>query len=245
MDLRPAWWVLRGLLAAWTCSLLMGANIAGVLLVLPAVALSVWLGRRRDRLVPWLAGLVVVGNGLAAVVLVVFGLNVLSGGAYTGQPYPGDAATYAPPPGELLFEGQQVANLYAYDSQGNPLNGVRLFDDQGRPVNVGEQSVVDPATGEEMPRPVTADTAGTAWRNVFPLRAPSSVTSPQGPTVVDVLPNDSGWVPPSTLPPLVLPSVGATSGATSTVSPTGKPATPTPVPTSSVTAPAPSATTTR
>ena len=99
-----------------------------------------------------------------------------------------------------------VRNIYAYDTEGQPLVGVQLFDQKGRPVAVAPESSM--GTGRE--RSVTCPWVNgtTPLFNVFPLR---ERLQPRGTCLGRVDPAKVGEpafgdpplasVPPATLPP--------------------------------------------
>ncbi|MDG4789768.1 hypothetical protein O7626_28235 [Micromonospora sp. WMMD1102] len=137
--LRPAWWVLRGYLAAMLITVLLtgtsfgllprlgGSSLAALLLLAATITGSVWLGRRTDRMGrrPKLV------LGVSAVLLVLFGLagfvELDSRAGGTSVPY------------EQVYTDQYsgVQDVYVYDSEGRLLEGVRLFDQNGEPIRLG------------------------------------------------------------------------------------------------------------
>ncbi|WFE21032.1 hypothetical protein O7621_24745 [Solwaraspora sp. WMMD937] len=144
-SLRPGWWVLRGYLAAMLLTHLLFGGIssplptpggsvpAGLLLLTVAVTGSVWLGRRglrptrRPRLVVTVATALALG-GFASYFL--FGLGSRSEGPLVVLESNGGAAYLAPPlPAPL--------DVYVYDSQGQLVEGARLFDENGEPIVLG------------------------------------------------------------------------------------------------------------
>jgi uncharacterized membrane protein len=137
-SLQPAWWVLRALVASTVVSAVVGTgtDVAWVVVAVVAVPVSVWVGRlsRRDRRALWV---VVPLNALAAglVPLVLFSLSTgVESGPQPGSPYlPG-----------LWQDGERIiTDIRPVDAYGNPLTGVYLFDQDGRPLDVG-----DPCEGE-------------------------------------------------------------------------------------------------
>jgi hypothetical protein len=172
-ELRPGWWVLR----AWAILVLITAGTSDhrdmyplpepvanpflslVLLVGGAVA-SVRLGRRRG----WLDRLVTVVGVIGVLVALA------NGSPRTEYVFDGD---HGPFTGLLVTpEGTVVENIWPYDADGNPLDGVLLFDQYGQPITLGqggtapyafpglfpqEQTTweLDPQTGEEREVPVT------------------------------------------------------------------------------------------
>ncbi|MFI2103247.1 hypothetical protein ACH436_08150 [Isoptericola sp. NPDC019693] len=201
-ELRPAWWVLRGwvvgaLLVAWfgtrtgppslvplavTDALIM----AGAALVSVQWARGRWLpGRWRHRLT--LATSVVAVLAVPAVANAthdqsVFGTQgsttAVADSSYAdagvvaydeyGFEYDGDDG--------VVVEGRQVANLFVYDAQGEPLRDVQVFDDRGRPVRTvpegaeGTSWTVPDVDGAWNFRPATSDDGRERW-NVYPLQA--------------------------------------------------------------------------
>jgi hypothetical protein len=170
-DLAPVWWALRGYVAVAGLALLIGAgwstrmpvlpHLAGgrwgdLALVLAAIGLSLWAGRR------WGRRMLPVNLVLAAAALPVF--------VHLSNP-PGYEAPYAyyepyqPPARGLMLGGVNVRNIYAYDRDGTPLYDVRLYTSSGRPLNIGS---ADPRID---PRRRTITTAtGTTALNAFPIR---------------------------------------------------------------------------
>jgi len=178
--LRPAWWVLRAWIAVtlldqlvgeWEyVSLLptLGVPGLGPLLLGAAVVVSVLVGQGRiwpgsgpDR--PALARMAL----LSLNVLAVLAPLTFSGDGSDIESY--SAVPYREPDRLVLHSGHDVVrNIYAYDAAGQPLVGVQLFDQKGRPVSVAPQSSM--GLGRE--RAVTCPWVNgtTTLFNVFPLR---------------------------------------------------------------------------
>jgi hypothetical protein len=147
VTLRPAWWVLRGYLAAWALwSFSMGMEgirphgVLQLALAIAAIVVSVQLGRGWLRQWPGLRPLVIAGNAIAVVVALVASTSGVTSGEADFYPAPN-----SPPPGVSL-NGQPVTNVYAYDSDGNRITGVRLFDQDGRPLG-GGNDLYDQSSG--------------------------------------------------------------------------------------------------
>jgi hypothetical protein len=67
----------------------------------------------------------------------------------------------------LRIGGDVVRNIYAYDVDGQPLQGVQLFDQQGRPVAVAPQSSMGSGAERQVTCPWFNGT--TPLYNVYPL----------------------------------------------------------------------------
>jgi len=177
--LRPAWWLAR----AWVVwQLLFGdtgltsgvlpGSLGGLVVLLALALASVELGRGRWSGVTWTPRGVVVANAVAALAL----LPVLASAA---GPVPVDvvdysSTSYPSPPAEGVYvDGQVVSNLFPYDAQGNPLTGVQLLDDYGRPVQVGEDQRVDWSGGQPRDFRPAVDAEGQVRWSTFPLRVGS------------------------------------------------------------------------
>lgn len=177
---RPAWWVLRAWIAVTLLDQALGpweyvglwptlrVPLLGPALLLVAVVVSVLVGQGRlwpgsgpDR--PLGARLALLGlNVLAVLAPLTFtgdGSGVTAYAAPVSVRHAGDPA--------LRSGGDVVRNIYAYDAQGQPLRGVQLFDQEGRPVEVAPQS----SMGRGRDRQVTCPwfNGTTALRNVYPL----------------------------------------------------------------------------
>ena len=219
VTLRPAWWVLRGYLAAWALwSMLLGGtrgfrpdSLKEWVIALVAIVVSVQLGRGWLRNRALSRPLLVLANAIAVIVaLMALGAG---GGSYYVE-------TYSPPPG-ISLEGQQVTNVYAYDSAGKRITGVRLFTQDGRPLD-GDGASLD-ANGN--PMAVVRDSSGAPLLNVYPRALvgsdPWQVTDPANP---QLNPSPPVWTPPMSIVPLT---------STATATPTAT----TPAPTASAPAP--------
>ena len=141
-ELRPAWWVARGWLLvvgfwliganAWGRYVLpeiLGSTLLGVAAGIACAAASVHIARHRPdwRLRHVVDALAVV----AAVAFLVRGDDLEPAGADVVEfSFPGDGAEVRHP------DGSPITNIYAYDTAGEPLDDVRLFDQDGRPIEV-------------------------------------------------------------------------------------------------------------
>jgi hypothetical protein len=164
-DLAPLWWVLRGLVAVGLLEILYDESVFGeggyALLVALAAALavivSVAVGLRRPR-------------RNAAVIAVNLVLALAAGPVIWSAVGAGRAAALDggvviesfPPPG-LVYDGEPVQNLYAFDREGRLLEDVRLFTHDGRPLEIGTDRA-DPN------RRTVRTRAGDVALNAFPIR---------------------------------------------------------------------------
>ncbi|MCO1654349.1 DUF1700 domain-containing protein [Pseudonocardia humida] len=144
-ELQPAWWVLRAVVAAAVVAMVVGSAdpLPVLLLAVLAVPLSVWLGRhsRADRRWLWLVAPL---NALAACLLVIAALSWTS-----AAPSPAiDTADYYPGPSGLQQNGELIRDIRPVDAAGNPLTGVYLFDQDGRPIEVNPESCYDGYGGD-------------------------------------------------------------------------------------------------
>lgn len=143
VQLRPAWWILRGYAVAIVALHLFAdasnvfpygsdAGLLGWVLTLFLVGVSVRIGRRPLHLTRrfrpvWLA------TGAAALILAVYGLTWIDGADY-GPPVYSPGAVYENP-----------TEVYVYDDGGRPLTDVRVYDRGGAPVPIGVPMNCDPA----------------------------------------------------------------------------------------------------
>jgi hypothetical protein len=241
--LRPVWWVIRGYVAAWALWSLLGGESRGirphsvlqVVMALTAIVVSVQLGRGWLRQWPGKRPLFVMANAVLVVVALMASISV-------DRHYDASWA-YSPPPGVSL-DGAPVANIYAYDSDGRRITGVRLFDQGGRPLD-GAQSSVDTngspvgLDGNGNPMVVVRDSSGAPLLNVYPRSVvgsdPWQVTDLGSPPA-QPLP----WTPPVSIVPLIpTPTAPAPAPATTTTATSAPPKSTQPTPTS---APSPSVT---
>ncbi|MBA2464565.1 MAG: hypothetical protein H0V42_06275 [Nocardioidaceae bacterium] len=183
--LRPAWWVLRAWVALqlvdiwngpyeWPTLLpRLGDAWSGLVLLAMAVIGSVLLGMRQlwpasatPRSV--LARIVLLGLNLFAVVsLMAVGDSFSSAGTVNQAVYMGGHFTEAPT--GLENDGRLVRNVYAYDAEGNALQGVQLFDQSGRPLAVDPDRVRRVRYRDGVPMTYAWQNGDQFLWNVFPL----------------------------------------------------------------------------
>ncbi len=232
--LRPVWWVAR----AWIAYQVLHANVRGsfgtvlpnslggwVVLALLVVA-SVQMGRRmlagRGR---WWRRAVVAVNVLAVICLP----PALSHAEGQTVFYSGGVM---PPSNGLWLNGTEVRNVFPYDAQGRPLQGVQLFDENGRPLDVGDSArtpLMDDAGAEVAQVPAVSTDSQPLW-NVYPLRqqvrqlntVDGSLSAPSGPQPAPLpQPTVQGLLAPSAAE--LTPAPTATPSAAPTTAPTASP----------------------
>jgi hypothetical protein len=181
--LRPVWWVLRAWVALQLFDIYtqggdvatplptLGGPVVGSLVWLVAVVVSVQIGR--NRIWP--------GSGPARTTLarlVLLGLNafaMLMTPAVLGQFPASGTWAYAEPghfdpePGLRSNSDTYVENVFPYDAQGNPLTGVQLFDQDGRPLNVARFAGDSYSAGDRLTVTYPWFNGEQRLYNVFPL----------------------------------------------------------------------------
>ena len=145
-ELRPAWWVARAWIIVLALDWVFGGGprapfpsafgagqLGGFLLVVLAIAGSVWLGRRASRSRPVRLWSLPV-NVLAVLALLPMTSELSN--AVEERNRGGYAEVVYMPSGELTHEdGAPIRNIYPFDSAGTPLSGVYLFDQDGRRID--------------------------------------------------------------------------------------------------------------
>ncbi|MFD2092951.1 HAAS signaling domain-containing protein [Blastococcus deserti] len=176
-DLRPAWWVVRGYLVVLVPCLVegdgvrdfpvpapLGNPVLGALLVVAAVAGSVALGRRAF---PRPVGVLVAALGAVLVVAAAAAADrawdrVAVTSAYAALPVP-DVPTESYP---LYSRYGPVTDVFPYAPDGTPLEGVLLYDQDGRPLKVGFQEWWPDGCLRTLDQPLAAD--GVPVPNSYP-----------------------------------------------------------------------------
>jgi hypothetical protein len=220
---RPAWWVLRAWVAVTLLDMLsgdweyvtvvpsLGVALLGPALLVGATVVSVLVGQGRlwpgsgpDRTL--LARLTLVGlNAFAVVVPLTF--HYAGSHPFVQEAYVAPVRAVDDGHGQVLRTGRDVVrNIYAYDAGGKPLQGVQLYDQQGRPVAVAPWS----SMGAGADRQVTCPwfNGATPLFNVFPLPQRSQR---HGTCLKDVDPATAGVpgfheAPLASVPPVTLPT---------------------------------------
>jgi hypothetical protein len=209
--LRPAWWVLRGYLAAMVVTYMFDASggdglfprvggneLAGFVMLVLFVLGSVWLGRRSAGLGRWPRRLVLAGGAFIVFIALLWfedvdrqARNTFDGGyTVSGNPY------------------DHISDVFVYDSDGRLLTNVYLYDQYGQPIVLGSDMC------ERTDGPPLGPITGNYPR--CPSNAPWGGQAPAEPT---------GGAEPT-------PAAEPTPGAEPTPSATAAPpaVTPTPVP---------------
>jgi hypothetical protein len=184
--LRPAWWVLRGYLAAMVLARLLddsgqpmgllprigGSEVVALLLLAVAVLGSIWLGRRSfTSATRWPRYALYAGT--TVLVLVAIGGFFSADSSTRGAGY-ADVNYDTPSP------FGDVRDIFVYDDQGRLVPGARLFDQNGSPIQIGNPYCMDGATGEY----VQTEQKGYPYcSEKAPFRAPAAVPPvPTGPS---------------------------------------------------------------
>jgi hypothetical protein len=229
-SLQPAWWVVRALVAAaLVVGVVLGGDLPVVLLVaLVAVPVSVWIGYRARRDRRWLWAVLPL-NTVAALLLLVLVPAGLLFAAPVPESYP--AAAYQM--GLWQDSERQIRDIRPVDAAGNPLTGVYLFDQDGRPIDTsgGEECTgeygtprrdagsnapyprgtwdYDPRTGAcrlTPPGPLLAAVPATPVPPVPTAGAAPTTAPPSPPTQASPEPSAPVSVPPSAESPVPTPN---------------------------------------
>ena len=205
-ELRPAWWVLRGYLVVLVPCLVerdgvpdvpvpapLDSHALGVVLVVAAVVASVALGRRT---LPRPVGVLV---GAAGVALVLAACRH-RGGRLVQRDRPradgsGSGGRRRRVPAAVAERA--VTDVLPYAADGTPLEGVLLYDQDGRPLHVGFQEwwadncarvLEQPLAADDVPVPnsypqsYVLDPAGVDLSRSIPRPADSCRRTCRGPT---------------------------------------------------------------
>ena len=174
-ELAPVWWVARayivvGILvlesdAGWSWRAPVFPRFApggfdhpltGVVVLLAAVAASVWIGFRSRR---WTRGKATLAA--ANVALLLLAVPVLTNFPQTA--YSNVTVVEETPIEGLVYNGAAVDNIYPYSRDGRLLHDVFLYDSYGRPIELGSEF-------EDPLRRVLRTRAGRPVYNSFPIR---------------------------------------------------------------------------
>jgi hypothetical protein len=119
-----------------------GSELVAVLLLTAAVLGSIWLGRRASRrpLSFWQRYAFLAGSALLVLVAIagfVAADSDVRGSGYDIVDYGNNGGPYG-----------NVQDVFVYDREGRLVNGARLFDQDGQPIQLGNAYCVDEMTGE-------------------------------------------------------------------------------------------------
>jgi hypothetical protein len=227
--LQPAWWIVRGWAAyqvvgavfGFEGDLLPSGGYWPVLLVL--VAGSVFVGLWRWP--AWVKILIVMGNVIAVIATIAGVVSVPSSDdldrawTFADQAYYDDSIAAGPDGTGVWLDGTEVTNIHAYDAKGEPLNGVQLFDQDGKPLATsvpgGNGCLVtwpddDACKAPGAWVPSLLETGATVW-NVYPVKMVESSLEDPTTAVPGAVPQDR-------------PAPFVTVPALMTVAPAGEPA---------------------
>jgi hypothetical protein len=227
--LRPAWWVLRGYLAAMVLAYVLddsgqpigllprigGSEVVALLLLAGAILGSLWLGRRTARLAPLPRFALRAGT----LLLVIVALTLFSSA---------DSSTRGASYQDVQYDNPygHVEDVYVYDQQGRLLHDVRLFDQNGQPIQLGYDRCV-----ADVESAVSANGSDLAVYPFCPELAPFQVPPVDGSPAATPPADPAAGSPTPTVP-------GATATPDLTAGPSASE--PVPAPTGSVRPPSPS-----
>ncbi len=145
--LRPAWWVLRGFIAAAVVThififgndslreAVLSTGFFGLLFIVAIALAFVWLSLRLGvRAQEWSrrSRRLVAASGIALVAVGMLTFSwVADGFVYYREPVVGYSTAH-----DVVDEG--VSDVYVYDENGELLTGVYLFDQHGNPLYLGD-----------------------------------------------------------------------------------------------------------
>lgn len=175
--LRPVWWILRGVVAFMCVRYVLGErdnllsnNWIDVVMMAAFLLISVQWGRDRWHLPRGMGPVLFVGNVVAAVVAIPVLVNALDHRDhyyYETEPAGQQDLT------GVYLNGSEVTNIFGYDSTGKRIEGIQLFDQDGKPLATsvpGGNGCLDPDCNETgLWTPSVLETGQIVW-NVFPMR---------------------------------------------------------------------------
>jgi hypothetical protein len=225
--LRPAWWVLRGYLAAMMVTWLLdesgrsigllprlgGSEAAALVILAGFIVGSIWLGRRSAGLTGWPRRAFLAGSGLVVLFAVVGFFDADDRSRWSEQPY---EPAYGNP-------YEHIGDVFVYDEHGRLLTNVRLFDQDGQPIQLGSHHYCESGSAVEGSGTETASGAVAPYPRC-PQDAPFTVQPTASPEATSE-PAPTGEAAPT---PTGSPTAGATPTGPPTVAPGVPPATPTP-----------------
>ncbi|MFI7071314.1 HAAS signaling domain-containing protein [Micromonospora sediminicola] len=153
--LRPAWWLVRGWLAALLVAAMtdgqvglvprLGTNTsAGLLVLIGAVVASVWWGHRSAGLTGWPRRL----HHLGTAALLLFSVAVLA--EVDQRAGGGSPADYEQVAVDRRYD--RIEDVFVYDQQGRLIRDAQLFDQNGVPIRLGWPNCLDSSGAVPAPR---------------------------------------------------------------------------------------------
>jgi hypothetical protein len=215
-ELRPAWWVLRAVLAVWVLAMvfgsvdagdipfppLFGSRFVGLVATVVAAPLSVTLGRRQ-------AGDARLTRKVHVAEAALLVLTIPLVAQLNDRPtvYVDYGSVYPPATGELVgADGQPITNFFATDEDGQPIERFRLYDQNGMPVtNVADSDELTDPEGvirSQVPidrdgRPVPNGYPRATWLERYD-GSTATVTPPIDAATTTVAPEPTTAAPPAT-----------------------------------------------
>jgi hypothetical protein len=220
--LRPAWWVLRGYLAAMVLAFILnddsadmgllprvgGSDIIALVLLVGGIVASIMLGKRTASQSSWAKW--ALWSGTAVLVLFAWS-GFLTADSNNRHPGYDDVGSYDTNP------YSNVQDVFVYDSQSNLVQNARLYDQDGSPIQLGSSECTDPDTGEW-------HESHTIGYPRCPLNAPFVVSAPSRSATPSESAGPSGAaVPSATTGSSAGPTAGPSAGATSARPPAATP----------------------
>ncbi|MEU4396923.1 HAAS signaling domain-containing protein [Micromonospora orduensis] len=208
--LRPAWWVLRGYLAAMLVTVMStggsfgllprlgGELLAGLFMLVGFVLASIWLGRRSGGLTRWPRSAVQIGSAVLVVFALAALVNTEDRLGYNDYYYDQTSVD---------SQYSQVRDVFVYDSEGRLVENARLFDQNGNPIRLGYPDCSSPVDqyGNPLlrPYPYCVDQAPFGHRAPgavvpTPTGAPEPTATPSTNPTATVTPPATPGTPPAT-----------------------------------------------
>ncbi|MET8230104.1 hypothetical protein ABZS77_05420 [Micromonospora sp. NPDC005298] len=212
--LRPAWWVLRGYLAAMLVTVMStggsigllprfgGELLAGLFMLVGFVLASIWLGRRSGGLARWPRSAVQVGSAVLVAFALVALVNAEDRLGYDDYYYDQTSVD---------SQYSQVRDVFVYDSEGRLVENARLFDQNGNPIRLGYPDCSSPIDedgnpllrpypycvdqapfGHRAPGAAVPTPTGTPEPGVTPSTTPTATTTPPATPAMPPTPTPTG-----------------------------------------------------
>lgn len=230
--LRPAWWVLRGYLAAMLVTVVStggdfgllprfgGELLAGLIMLISFVFASIWIGRRSAQLTGWPRSAVQVGSAVLAIFAFAALIQAEDRMRYGDYGY--DQTSVDNP-------YDRITDVFVYDSEGRLVENARLFDENGNPIRLGYPNCDDALNADE--KPALRTYPFCPGQAPFGPRGPGVPVAPAAPTSTPGSTSTSGSA--GTPEPTSTPEPTGTEASTPTTSPATPTATPSggPIPT--------------